>query len=133
MQRHRVDIKTRKKIVLVGDKVLIAPDTESDRTAHGLYLPPGVKEKEKVQSGIVVHVGPGFAVPNPHYLDQEQWSTTPRDPVKYIPLQAEEGDYTLFLRDSAVEIEYEETKYLIVPHSSILMLIRRSDFERLTT
>jgi co-chaperonin GroES (HSP10) len=128
-----VDIKTRKKIVLVGDKVLIAPDTESDRTAHGLYLPPGVKEKEKVQSGIVVHVGPGFAVPNPHYLDQEQWSTTPRDPVKYIPLQAEEGDYTLFLRDSAVEIEYEETKYLIVPHSSILMLIRRSDFERLTT
>jgi len=128
-----VDIKTRKKIVLVGDKVLIAPDTESDRTAHGLYLPPGVKEKEKVQSGIVVHVGPGFAVPNPQYLDQEQWSTTPRDPVKYIPLQAEEGDYALFLRDSAIEIEYEETKYLIVPHSSILMLIRRSDFERLTT
>ncbi len=128
-----MDIKTRKKIVLVGDKVLIAPDTESDRTAHGLYLPPGVKEKEKVQSGIVVHVGPGFAVPNPQYLDQEQWSTTPRDPVKYIPLQAEEGDYALFLRDSAIEIEYEETKYLIVPHSSILMLIRRSDFERLTT
>lgn len=123
-----MEIKTRKKIVLVGDKVMIAPDSDMDRTAHGLYLPPGVKEKEKVQSGVVVNVGPGYAVPNPQYLDQDQWSTTPKDPVKYIPLQAEEGDYALFLRDSAVEIEYEEHKYLIVSHSSILMLIRRSEF-----
>jgi co-chaperonin GroES (HSP10) len=128
-----MEIKTRKKIVLVGDKVLIAPDAGTERTSHGLYLPPGVKEKEKVQSGIVVQVGPGYAVPNPHYIDQEQWSTTPREPVKYIPLQAEEGDYALFLRDSAIEIEYEETKYLIVSHSSILMLIRRTEFEGLTS
>ena len=123
-----MEIKTRKKILLVGDKVMVAPDSDSDRTAHGLYLPPGVKEKEKVQSGVVVNVGPGYAVPNPQYLDQDQWSTTPKDPVKYSPLQAEEGDYALFLRDSAIEIEYEEHKYLIVPHSSILMLIRRSEF-----
>jgi chaperonin GroES len=108
--------------------VLIAPDADSDRTNHGLYLPPGVKEKEKVQSGAVVQVGPGYAVPNPHFLDQEQWSTTPKDPIKYMPLQAEEGDYALFLRDSAIEIEYDERKYLIVSHSAILMLIRRGDF-----
>src|SRR3990167_607323 len=109
-----MELKTRKKIILVGDKVLIAPDTAVDQTQHGLFLPPGVKEKDKVQSGIVVQVGPGYAVPNPHFIDQEQWSTTPRDPVKYLPLQAEEGDYALFLRDSAIEIEYEETKNLIV-------------------
>lgn len=123
-----MEIKTRKTIILVGDKVLIAADAESDRTSHGLYLPPGVKEKDKVNSGVVVQVGPGYAVPNPHYLDQEQWSTTPKDPIKYMPLQAEEGDYALFLRDSAIEIEYDEHKYLIVAHSSILMLIRRSEF-----
>ena len=123
-----MEIKTRKKIILVGDKVLIAPDAEADRTNHGLYLPPGVKEKEKVQSGAVVQVGPGYAVPNPHYLDQEQWSTTPKEPIKYLPLQAEEGDYALFLRDSAIEIEYDERKYLIVSHSAILMLIRRNEF-----
>ena len=123
-----MDIKTRKKIILVGDKVLIAPDADADRTNHGLYLPPGVKEKDKVQSGAVVQVGPGYAVPNPHYLDQEQWSTTPKDPIKYMPLQAEEGDYALFLRDSAIEIEYDERKYLIVSHSAILMLIRRNDY-----
>ena len=123
-----MEIKTRKKMILVGDKVLIAPDAESERTNHGLYLPPGVKEKEKVNSGIVVQVGPGYAVPNPHFLDQEQWSTSPKEPIKYMPLQAEEGDYALFLRDAGIEIEYDEQKYLIVPHLAILMLIRRNEF-----
>ncbi|MCI0708366.1 MAG: co-chaperone GroES family protein [Ignavibacteriae bacterium] len=120
-----MEIQTRKKIILVGDKVLVAPDKGSDRTEHGLYLPPGVKEKDKVQGGIVVQAGPGYAVPNPHFIDQESWSPTPKEPVKYLPLQAEEGDFALFLRDTAIEIEYEGSKYLIVPHQSILMLIRR--------
>ena len=123
-----MEIKTRKKMILVADKVLIAPDAESERTNHGLYLPPGVKENEKVNSGVVVQVGPGYAVPNPHFLDQEQWSTSPKEPIKYMPLQAEEGDYALFLRDAGIEIEYDEQKYLIVPHSAILMLIRRNEF-----
>ncbi|MFH0992138.1 MAG: co-chaperone GroES family protein [bacterium] len=128
-----MDLKTKKKIILVGDKVLIAADAGTERTEHGLYLPPGVKEKEKVQAGMVVQAGPGYAVPNPHFIDQEQWSTTPKDPVKYIPLQAEAGDYALFLRDQAIEIEYDDTKYLIVNHSSILMLIRRSEFGGIAT
>jgi chaperonin GroES len=126
-----MELKSRKKIILVGDKVLIAPDKENERTAHGLYLPPGVKEKEKVQSGFVSRVGPGYAVPNPQYIDQESWSTTPKDPVKYIPLQAEEGDYAIFMRDAAIEVEYEGEKYLIVPHSSILMLLRPGGIDEL--
>ena len=73
---------------------------------------------------MVMQVGPGYAVPNPHFIDQESWSTTPKEPVKYLPLQAEEGDYALFLRDSAIEVEYENQRYLIVSHSNILMLIR---------
>lgn len=125
------EIKLKKRILLVGDKVLISPDKEQERSAHGLYLPPGVKEKEKVQSGIVVQVGPGYAVPNPHFMDQEPWSTSPREPVKYIPLQAEEGDVAVFLRDSAIEVEYDRSQYLIVPHASILMLIRRNEFQGL--
>lgn len=114
------------KIIIVGDRVLIEPDTEKDRTEHGLYLPPTVKEKEKVQGGYVIQVGPGYAIPNPQYIDQEPWSTTPKEPVKYIPLQAEEGDYAIFLRDQAIEIEYESKKYLVVPQSAILVLLRRT-------
>lgn len=128
-----MDVKSRKKLLLVGDKVLVTPDRDQDRTEHGLYLPPGVKEKEKVQSGVVVQVGPGYPMANPQFMDQEPWSTTPRDPVKFLPLQAEVGDIALFLRDSAIEIEFEGTKYLIVPHSSILMLVRRSDFGQFTS
>jgi len=125
------ELKLKKRIVLVGDKVLISPDRDQDRTEHGLYLPPGVKEKDKVQSGVVVQAGPGYAVPNPQFMDQEPWSTTPKDPVKYIPLQAEVGDVAVFLRDSAIEIEYDGAKYLIASHASILMLVRRSTFEGL--
>jgi hypothetical protein len=90
-----------------------------------------VKEKEKVQSGYVVKAGPGYPVPNPSFIDQESWSTTPKDPVKYIPLQVEEGDYVIFLRDQAIEIEYESKKYLIVGQSAILMVIRRNPLDEL--
>jgi chaperonin GroES len=126
-----MELKSRNKIILVGDKVLLAPDKESERTNHGLYLPPGVKEKDKVQSGYVVRVGPGYAVPNPQFMDQESWSTTPKDPIKYLPLQAEEGDYAIFIRDAAIEVEFESEKYLIVSHSSILMLLRPNSIDEL--
>ena len=116
----------RKQIIVVGDRVLIIPDTDKDRTEHGLYLPPSVKEKEKVQTGYIVKVGPGYPVPNPNFIDQESWSPSPKEPVKYIPLQAEEGDYAIFLRDQAIEIEYEAKQYLIIAQSAVLMLIRRN-------
>jgi chaperonin GroES len=126
-----METKTRRKIVLVGDKVLISPDKGTERTAHGLYLPPGVREKEKVHSGYVMNVGPGYPIPNPKYMDQETWSPTQNDPVKYLPLQAEEGDYALFVRESAVDVEYENENYLIVPHAAILMLIRPNHLDDL--
>ncbi len=119
-----MEFKIKKKILLVGDRVLISPEKEMDKSRHGLYLPPSVKEKEKVQGGYIVRIGPGYPIVNPNYLDQESWVTTPKDPVKYIPLQAEEGDYILFLRDTAIEIEFEEQKYLIIQQSYILLLIR---------
>ena len=122
---------TRKQMVVVGDKVLIIPDSDKDRTEHGLYLPPGIKEKEKVQSGYIFKVGPGYPLPNPSFLDQESWSQAPKEPVKYVPLQAEEGDYAIFLRDQSIEIEYEGKKYLIVPQSAILVLIRRNPMQGL--
>lgn len=121
----------RKHILVVGDKVLLLPDNDRERTEHGLYLPPSDREKEKVQSGFVVKVGPGFPVANPHFIEDEPWSTTPRDPVKYIPLQVEEGDYAIFLKDQAIEIEYDSKKYLIIQQSAILMVIRNDIMEGL--
>ena len=34
---------------VIGDRVLIKPLSESERTDSGLILPPGVREKEKIQ------------------------------------------------------------------------------------
>lgn len=114
-----------KELIIVGDRVLVLPDTAEDRTDTGLYLPQGVKEKEKVYSGIIVKVGPGYPVPNPADLELEPWET-PKLEKNYFPLQAQEGDRCIFLRSAGIEIEYEQKKYIIVPHSAILVLLRNS-------
>jgi len=113
----------RKQMVLVGDRILLQVDEDTDKTKSGLYLPPSVREKEKVATGKVVKVGPGYPIPNPNYTDDEPWST-PKDPMRYIPLQAKEGDYAIFLREQGIEVEFEDTKYLIVPQSAVLVLVR---------
>jgi chaperonin GroES len=124
-------VHIRKQMIVVGDRVLLQLDEELDKTKSGLYLPPSVREKEKVAMGKVVKVGPGYPIPNPNYTEDEPWST-PKDPMKYIPLQAREGDYAIFLREQAIEVEFEEQKYLIVPQSAVLMLVRNELIEGLT-
>jgi co-chaperonin GroES (HSP10) len=39
-------------------------------------------------------------------------------------LQAQIGDLAFFLRKEAIELEFSGTKYLIIPHSAILALVR---------
>ena len=113
-----------KRLIVVGDRVLIKPKDPTDRTSSGLYLPPTVQEKEPVQSGYVMKVGPGYPIPNP--VDDEPWKET-EERVKYMPLQAEEGDIALYLQRNAIEIQYEGEQYVIVPQASILMLERLED------
>jgi co-chaperonin GroES (HSP10) len=113
------------RFIVVGDRVLIKPQEESSRTSTGLYLPAGVAEKEKVQSGYVIKVGPGYATSTE--AEDEPWKESVNK-VKYIPLQAREGDLAIFLRKEAVEIEFDKEKYLIIPQSAILLLIRNEDF-----
>ncbi len=115
--------KMEKEIVVIGDRVLIEPDEGEDRTDTGLYLPQGVKEKEKVHSGTIVRVGPGYPVADPAALEIEPWQT-PKFENKYLPLQAKEGDYCIFLRSAGIEIVFEGKKYIVAPHSAILAVIR---------
>ncbi len=114
-----------KKLIVVGDRVLIKPTKQSDKTSSGLYLPPGVQEKEKIQSGYVIKVGPGYPLPLP--IDEDDVWKGKDDQVKYLPLQAQEGDLAIFLQKGAIEVIYEEEKYFIVPQASILMLEREEE------
>ncbi len=113
-----------KKLIIIGDRLLIKPRRPDERTSSGLYLPPGVQEKEKVQQGYVIKTGPGYAIPVA--FEDESWKGE-EEKIKYVPLQAKEGDLAIFLVSAATEIMYEGDKYFIVPQSAILMLEREED------
>ncbi|MEO6893556.1 MAG: co-chaperone GroES family protein [Ginsengibacter sp.] len=113
-----------KKLIIIGDRLLIKPTRPDEKTASGLYLPPGVKEKEKVQQGYIIKAGPGYAIPMP--MEEESWKGE-EEKIKYLPLQAKEGDLAIFLVGAATEVMYEGDKYFIVPQSAILMLEREED------
>ena len=80
-----------------------------------------MQEKEKVQQGYVIRTGPGYAIPMPP--EEESWKQADEQ-VKYIPLQAREGDLAIFLLNAATEIMYNNEKFFIVPQNAILLLER---------
>jgi chaperonin GroES len=112
-----------RNLIVVGDKILIKPVKHDSKSKGGLLLPPGYKEKEDVQSGYVIKVGPGYPIPIPADDADEPWKKSD-EKIRYIPLQAKEGDLAIFLQKGAVEVIYENEKYYIVPQYSILLLER---------
>ncbi|UCS95106.1 co-chaperone GroES family protein [Echinicola marina] len=114
-----------KKLVVVGDRVLIKLKKAGEKTSSGLYLPPGVKEKEQVQQGYIIKTGPGYPIPM-HVEEDEPWKEK-EESIRYIPLQAKEGDLAIFLLNGAHEVIYEEEKFYIVSQNAILMLEREEE------
>ncbi len=110
-------------LIVIGDRVLISPEDTVERTEVGLYLPQTVVEKEQVQSGWIIAVGPGIPLPDPGSAEDEPWKPSSHEP-RYIPMQVEVGDYALFLKKAAVEVKWQNKKYLIVPQSAILAVVR---------
>ena len=117
---------TLKKLIVVGDRLLFKPSSLSDKTKGGLFLPPGYKEKEEIQTGYIIKVGPGYPIPMPSEDMDEPWKNS-EEKIKYIPLQAKEGDKAIFLQKGAIEIVYNDEKYYIVPQHSVLLLERMDD------
>lgn len=111
------------KLIVVGDRVLIKPKSTTNKSRGGLYLPPGYKEKEELQTGYIVKAGPGYPIPLPTDNSDEPWKNQ-GDTTKYIPLQAKVGDLAIFMQKGAVEIQFRGEKYFIVPQHSILLLER---------
>ncbi len=116
---ENVDIN---KFIVIGDRLLIKPKNSQSKTKSGLYLPPSVQEKELIHSGYIIKAGPGYPIPS-IAEENEPWKEKNND-VKYIPLQAQEGDLAVYIQKSGYEIEFNNEKYIIVPQSAILMIIR---------
>lgn len=117
------DAERLKNLVIIGDRVLIKPKSSDNKTKTGLFLPPGVQEKESVQSGYVMKTGPGYPVQSGSEDTSDMWKDL-NDNVKYIPLQVKVGDLALFLLKYAIEIVFKDEKYFVVPQHSILMVER---------
>ncbi|MFA7677641.1 MAG: co-chaperone GroES family protein [Candidatus Omnitrophota bacterium] len=115
----------KKELIPVGDRVVVSLDKDQLKTDSGLYLPQGVKEKDKIQAGRVIKTGPGYPVPDPSALSSEPWAKPAAE--KYFPLQVRENDYCIFLKEQGIEISFEKKKYVVVPYSAILVLIRDAE------
>jgi len=117
----------KKRLIVMGDRVLISPEEDKIKTEVGLYLPKTVAEKEPVQTGRIIAIGPGIPLPDPQDVDDEPWKGARSASARHLPMQAEAGDIAIFLRKAAVEIKYDNKTYLVVPQAAVLVLLREDD------
>lgn len=115
----------KQELFVVGDRVLIEPDTGEKTTEVGLILPANAVSKEAVQGGRVVAVGPGTPLPPPSDELDETWKE-PTPVGHYLPMQVRVGDQVTFFRKAAIEISVEYQNYLVVPQHAILVLLRQA-------
>src|SRR6476661_7170857 len=117
---HRND----KELIVVGDRVLVKVEEGEERTKVGLYLPSTALDSQAVQGGTIMATGPGQPMPSfESQSGEEPWKETARE-MRFVPMQARRGDYALFFRKAAVEITFENERYLVVPQAAILALVR---------
>ena len=120
--------RENKRLIVVGDRVLVKVEEGEERTNVGLYLPPTAVDSQAVQGGKIVATGPGLPLPDPSESSDEPWRTGPRE-TRFFPMQARTGDYALFFRKAAVEITFEHERYLVIPQGAILALVRDDERE----
>lgn len=113
-----------KKLIVVGDRVLVRVEEGEERTKVGLYLPPSAVDSQAVQGGEIVATGPGLPMPDLADQSDEPWRRGPMRETRFVPMQARVGDYALFFRKAAVEITFEHERYLVVAQAAILALVR---------
>lgn len=115
--------KGTKELFVVGDRVLVRAEEGEERTNVGLYLPSTAIDSQAVQGGTIVATGPGLPMPSFEANSDEPWRTQSRE-TRFVPMQARRGDFALFFRKAAVEITFEGSRYLVIPQTAILALVR---------
>jgi len=93
-----------KKLRPLGDRVLIKRVDDESKTAGGIIIPEGAKEK--AQTGVVIAVGPG-------HRDADG---------KLIPMHLKVDDVVYFGKYSGTEVDDE---HLIVREDEILGIIEK--------
>ena len=97
--------KTRTTIKPLDDRVLIKPIDPEERTASGIYLPEGAKEKP--MTGKVIAVGPGKL----------------SDKGERTAVCVKKGDTVVFGKYAGTEVELDDDKYTILKENEILAVV----------
>ena len=85
----------------LGDRVLVEPSKEEEKTKGGIIIPDTAKEKP--QQGKVVAVGPGKR----------------DDSGKVVPMNVAAGDNVLYGKYGGNEIKLEGKEYMLMDQSDI--------------
>ncbi len=85
----------------LGDKVVVEPLSEEEKSAGGIILPDTAKKKP--QEGVVVAVGPGRVL----------------DDGSRGEMAVKEGDKVIFAKYGGTEITFEGKDYVILDQDSI--------------
>lgn len=93
------------KLRPLGDRLVIEPIEQEERTAGGIILPETAKEKP--QEGKVLAAGPGRR-------DEDG---------EYIPMDVKVGDRVLFAKYSGTEVKMDGKKLLILKESDVLAIL----------
>ena len=78
---------------------------------------------------LIFAAGPISPLPAPDAGSDEPWRVSENRQTRFVPMQAKVGDYALFFRKAAVEINFERERYLVVPQAAILALVRDDEFD----
>ncbi len=94
----------------LGNRVVVKPIEQEERTPSGLVLPETAKEKP--QEGEVLAVGPG------------EWA---EDGKTRIPVEVKVGDRVIFAKYAGTEVKVDGEKLLILRESDILAIVERKE------
>lgn len=97
--------KTKTTIKPLDDRVLVKPSEAEEKTASGIYLPEGAKEKP--MTGRVVAVGPGK-------LNDDGSRTKP---------SVKKGDLIIYGKYSGTEVDIDGDEHMILRENEILGVI----------
>lgn len=94
------------KIRPLGDRVLVQPIEQEEKTASGLWLPEAAKEKP--QQGMILAAGEGGRDDN----------------GKRIEMDVKVGDRVLFAKYAGIEIKLDGKKIVIMKESDVLGIVQ---------
>jgi chaperonin GroES len=91
-----------KKLVPIGDKVVVKAEPEEEKTRGGIVLPDSAKEKPS--EGTVIAVGPGRVMDN----------------GQRVPLEVKMGDKIIYSKYGGTEVKIDNEEYIILNERDIL-------------